>query len=64
MVLKDIVLAIRFTHIIPESYDEYTFYDRDIPGCVGIPEGWRLKVGSKESVHEATEASLNLMGCM
>lgn len=38
------------------------FYDREIPGCFGIPEGWRLEVRLDESVNEVTEAYTGSQG--
>lgn len=39
-------------HILLENYDKYNaFYDIEIPGCFGIPEGWKLEVGLEESVN-------------
>lgn len=44
-------------HILLENYDKCnTLYDRDIPRCFGIPEGWRLEVRLEERINEVTEA--------
>lgn len=56
MVIKDIVLAIRFTVFWRILTSIIYFMDRDIPGCFRIPEGWRLDVGLEESVNDVTEA--------